>query len=83
MKLTYHTDSESMTPAEDTARARRMAPGPFQDAVARMFIHSEVSAWSTAQFFNIGLKEVNAMVTWVAETNLRRLMNTPAPWDKL
>lgn len=81
MTLLRLTDTESLTPPEAAARARHSSPGPFQDAVANMFIRNGVSATTTAQFYGIGLREVNAIVTWVAETNLRRLMQTPPPWS--
>lgn len=71
MTLIRLTDHESMTPDEELGRGRKSAPGPFQDAVAGMFIRG-VTAPTTARFFNIGLREVNAIVRWVCETNMRR-----------
>lgn len=61
--------TRSITEAE--AIQRGMAPSPFADAVAKMFI-SGVSAHTTAGFFKISIHEVAALVTWVCEIQSRR-----------
>jgi len=62
---------EPLTPAEQRARDRKLSPGPYQDAVARMFIGG-VQAHTVASFYRIGVTEVAGIVRWVCEANLRR-----------
>lgn len=50
---------------------RGLAPSPFADAVAAMYV-SGVSAESTAAFFRIAAWEVALLTRWVCTTNLRR-----------
>lgn len=45
-------------------------PGPWHDAVARMFI-SGVNAFTVAQFFRTDIESVTLAVRWVCEANMR------------
>lgn len=65
------------TTPEALAIARHMAPSPYADAVAAMFL-SGVPAETTAGFFRIKLSELTALVRWVCETNARRYVGPNA-----
>jgi hypothetical protein len=57
---------------EPEAISKNLCPSPFADAVAHVFIEGK-SVQHLMLRFGLDAKEVFRLVSWVCETNLRRV----------